>query len=83
MLETARVYATTLSMVPQRVWAEVWVELRMSFHRCFGRGLITSTAHGIDWFENVIAACEGRLVWEEKGEYGDNFRKMIAGRPRF
>lgn len=82
MLDAAKACSIALSMVPQRMWAELFVELKMAFFRKFARGLICSTTHGLDWFDNIVAACEGRLEWDEKGEYGENFRKMIAGRPR-
>lgn len=82
MLDAAKACVTALDMVPQRMWGVLWVELRMSFHRRFSRGLICSTTHGPEFFENVINAIEGRLEWDEKGEYGENFRKIIKGRPK-
>lgn len=80
MLEMARAAAITLDAVPGRIWADVYVELRMIFHRRYGRGLVISTTHGADFFDNVIDCCEGTLAWDEKGELGENFRKMIRGR---
>ena len=60
-----------------RKWAEEWVHQRMEFHRKHGRGLTLSTSHGIEFFQNVVDACEGRLKWKEEGIYGDNFRRLI------
>lgn len=58
-------------------WGLFFVEARMQFHRRYNDGLIFSTSHGIDFFTNVIDSFEGRLQWDEKGVYGDNFRKFI------
>lgn len=82
MLDSARAFAAALKVTPERWWAEVFVALKMSFFRQHARGLVCSTTHGLDYFDNVVAACEGRLQWDEKGEYGQNFRKMIQERPR-
>jgi len=85
MLETARACSIALSLVPLRFHAPMFVELKIAFMRHHGRGLVCSTIHGTEFFDNVVACCEGRLVWDkyvEKGEYGDNFRKLIAERPR-
>ena len=60
-----------------KLWGENFVELRIWFHRKHGRGLVLSTLHGIDFFQNVVDACEGRMKWKEEGIYGDNFRKLI------
>jgi hypothetical protein len=59
-------------------WAETFVSLKMAFFHDYADGLVCSIAHGVDYFDNIIAACEGRLVWKEKGEYGDNFRKLTG-----
>lgn len=82
MLETAKLYRATLQGTPSAEWATVFVGLKMLFFRQHAQGLITSTSHGVDFFDNVIDCIEGRLVWDEQGEYGDNFRKMIAGRSK-
>lgn len=82
MRDTAIACQIALDLMPTKKWAETFVELRMAFFRRFGRGLFASTAHGADYFRNVVEVCEGRLVWEEKGECGNNFREMIAKRPR-
>lgn len=82
LVECAKACELVLSVQTGKRWAELFVDLRMWFHREHGRKLICSTSHGIDFFRNVIEVAEGRLVWEEEGEYGDNFRKLIKGRPR-
>jgi hypothetical protein len=85
MLEAARAASEILALINKNVWAKTFVGLRIAFFRKFGRGLVCSTQHGVDYFDHVVACCEGRLIWSkdvEKGEYGDNFRKMIAERPR-
>jgi len=58
------------------LWADLFVKLYMQFHRMYGQGYITSTSHGVDFFDNVVAGPE---AWKEKGIYGDNFRKMLKG----
>src|SRR5208283_480743 len=85
MRDAARACVMALSMTRGRLWAETFMELRLSFFRKFQRRLVVSTIHGIDFFSNVIACCEVRIVWDkdtEKGEYGDNFRELITERPR-
>lgn len=62
-----------LADTPPDRWAEEWVEARMEFCHLFPHDLL-STSHGIDFFANVIA---GPDAWDEKGEYGNNFRKMF------
>ncbi len=57
-------------------WARDFVELRMRFHRLHGDSLITSIVHGPDFFKNVLDCLAG-AKWEERGLYGDNFRKLI------
>lgn len=57
-------------------WAKDFVNLRMEFARLYQKGLTTSTSHDTHFFENVVAGLEG-ATWEEKGEYGDNFRKLV------
>jgi hypothetical protein len=60
-----------------REWAEKFVELRMQFHRKHGYGLIQSTWHGTDFFKNVLDALDGKEIEEPKGEYRNNFIKLI------
>lgn len=85
MLEAAKRIQHNLDLCGQHKpqdWAELFVTFKMWFHREFSRGLICSTEHGIDYFEHVRIGCEeGTKFWTEKGEYGDNFRKMIKERP--
>lgn len=68
-----RVAVAQLNQVPPHLWAVWYVELRMMFCRLYPHGLV-STTHGVDFFDNVLAGPE---AWDEKGEYGDNFRKML------
>lgn len=61
-------------------WAEVFVILRMGFQRECAKGLICSTYLGVDFFHVLLDCIEGRREWdkkEHKGEYEDNFRKLI------
>lgn len=59
-----------------RVFAKNYVNLRLQFSRNFNPGYICSTAHGIDFFDN-IRNCLAGDTWTEQGEYGNNFRKLI------
>lgn len=59
-----------------RVFAKNYVNLRLQFFRQFNPGYICSTSHGIDFFDNVKNCLAGE-EWTEKGEYGNNFRKLI------
>ncbi len=36
-----------------------------------------SSLHGPDFFEVIIRCLDGSEEWEEKGEYGSNFRRFI------
>ena len=81
MLEAAQAAKRQLAMVSMAAWAEVFVELKMDFWRKFSRGFVCSTQHGVDYFDNVVVACRG-VRWEEPGEFGENFRRMIRDRPR-
>lgn len=72
MMEYARVAKMQLEDVPKHLWAVWFVELRMQFSRRFLQGPC-STAHGADFFDNVLAGPEN---WTEPGEYGNNFRKL-------
>ena len=60
-------------------WAKQFVDLKMDFQRKHGHGLITSTATGTDFFTTLLECIDG-AIWdkkEHKGEYEDNFRKLI------
>lgn len=59
-----------------RVFAKNYVNLRLQFFRQFNPGYICSTSHGIDFFDNIRNCLAGE-EWMEKGEYGNNFRKLI------
>lgn len=61
----------------QKEWGKVFVNLKMEFCRKYQRGLITSTIHGADFFSNLLNCIENKTQWDEKGEYGENFRKLI------
>lgn len=65
-----------LSTLKNEEWARTFCELRVEFHRKYSNGLVFSTFHGVDFFNNVIN-CLDRAEWTEKGEYGNNFRKLI------
>lgn len=82
MLECAKACELILNLAPPRRFGDLFVDMKMWFVGKFGRGLTTSTTHGADFFKNVIGLAEGTLEWDEKGEYGDNFRKMVLKRPR-
>lgn len=73
MYDYALVARSVLDMVPGSKWAVVFIELRMAFNRLYPHGTL-STTHGADFFDNILA---GASEWDEKGEYGDNFRKML------
>lgn len=62
-----------------RDWASLFVNLKMEFFRKYQRGLICSTSHGIDWFHNIIDCLNGKewSVEDHKGEFENNFRKLI------
>ena len=69
----------TLAKVDGKRWAEEFVRLRMEFHRRHGHGLILSTWHGIDFFDNLLVALKhGEFFTEPKGEYRNNFLKLIS-----
>ena len=82
MLDLAVQLKVHLELVRPEKWAEAFVNVKMEFFRCYGRGLISSCEHGVNYFDNVIGLCRGTLEWKEKGEYGENFRKMVKDRPR-
>lgn len=68
----------TLNNTKGAQWAVEFVEFKMWFHRKYCLGLIFSTIHGCDFFDNVIRCLDGK-TWEpdNKGEYEENFRKFI------
>lgn len=82
MVDCAKAIVLVLSITPPWRFGDMFVNLKMWFTKQHGRGLTTSTSHDTDFFQNVIDVAEGRLVWEEEGELGDNFRKMVLKRPR-
>ena len=65
-----------LSDSNQNDYGRLFVELRLEFARKHSRKLIFSTSHGTDFFQNIIDCLNG-MEWEEKGEFGNNFRKLI------
>lgn len=58
-------------------WAELFIELKLLFYRKHCLGLIFSTVHGIEFFNNIIKCMNGEQ-WTPDGEYEDNFRKFIT-----
>lgn len=74
MVEFAKAVKDLLDTVSKDLFAPLFVESRMEFTRRYSKG-ICSTSHGLEFFENVIA---GPDKWKEKGEYGDNFRKLFS-----
>lgn len=76
MKEFCLVAIEQLQKIDNKSFGPLFIKLRLEFFRKFQRNLITSTIHGIDFFHNVVFCCNGGQ-WEEKGEYGDNFRKII------
>jgi hypothetical protein len=69
---------TVLDAIPAKGWAETFVYLKMDWFRKHANGLICSCEHGLDYFKHIIAAYECRLEWNEKGDYGENFRRMTS-----
>lgn len=78
---TAREYALLaidlLNHCPKLEWAKTFVYLKIRFHYKYCHGLITSIAHGSDWFKNIVGCLDGTMTWDERGEYGNNFRRII------
>jgi len=68
---------STLENVNPKDFGKMFVELRMEFARKHSGGLIFSTFHGVEFFENIINCLNGMTWEEEKGEFGNNFRKLI------
>lgn len=87
MLQAAKSAQNQLEST-QGNWAQLFVELRMSFWHAHAGGLIFSTNHGPDFFKNVIECINGK-EWKmpqqhddngrpiPEGEYEKNFRRMI------
>jgi hypothetical protein len=68
-----------LKKCPALLFGETFVRLRMEFYRKHSNGLICSTALGADFFSTLLDCINGE-EWdkkEHKGEYEDNFRKLI------
>lgn len=68
-----------LGNTDKSVWAEKFVELKRDFYNKHQQGIICSTVHGLDWFQNIVDCLNGK-TWdkkEHKGEYEDNFRRLI------
>lgn len=67
--------------LPLEVWGRCFVKLRREFWFTFNPDkLIFSTAHGADFFRNLLDCLEGRREWtkdDERGELGDNFRRLV------
>lgn len=82
MVDCAKGIVQVLSLAPRWRYGDLFVDMKIWFIRKHGRGLLTSTLHGTDFFQNIIDVAEGRLKWKEEGEYEDNFRKLVLQRPR-
>ena len=78
MREDCASVISLLQRTPAAEWAETFVSHKCFFWRKHCLGLIFSTIHGPDFFENVLQCLDGR-AWEpeNKGEYEENFRKFI------
>jgi hypothetical protein len=50
----------------------------MEFHRQHGHGLILSTWYGTEFFASVLNCLDGGDCDEPKGEYRNNFLKVVA-----
>jgi hypothetical protein len=58
-------------------WSKVFVEQKIYFWKKYCMGLIFSTIHGADFFNNVNDCLTGTKTWKHDGEYEENFRKFI------
>lgn len=65
-----------LKNCPPEDWAFCFVHYRMEAFRRYHHGLILSTSIGINYFEIMLACLDG-AEWDEKGEFGNNLRKVI------
>ena len=70
-----------LEKVEAKDFAALYVKRRAEVFVLFGNGFITSTAHGIDFFNNVIKYIENPNEYREtvngKSEYESNFREIL------
>lgn len=53
-----------------------FVHHRVELHNLFLKGSCLSTSHGLDVFQNILNCLDGE-EWNEDGELGNNFRKLI------
>jgi len=73
-----------LNDCPLKEWAVLYVSLKMEFFKKFQKGLVCSTYHGLDFFNNLLNCLNGS-PWNPldgegksiKGEYESNFRKLV------
>jgi hypothetical protein len=65
-----------LKSTPNKQWGARFVQLRSDFNNFFPHETF-STSHGIDFFENILGHISTQVLWEEKGEYGKNFRTLL------
>jgi hypothetical protein len=63
-------------------FAALYMKRRIEVYNLYSKGLICSTAHGIEYFHNVIKYidCPEEYKETEKGkaEYETNFRKILT-----
>ena len=78
MLADACKAVTILANTDNDKWAEMYVNLRIDFFNKHCHGLVSSTAHGVNFFENIVMCFQDAELWTEKGVYGDNFRKLMT-----
>ncbi len=62
---------------PANQWAALFVERRMALQQLFLKGRVLSTTHGTEVFKTILDGLAGG-DWDEKGEYGNNFRALIT-----
>lgn len=82
-VKAAVVLLDTLSNISYGNWAALYCKLRIEFFHLYNtEKLICSTAHGIEFFHNMLAVMEGRMVWKEtddkcrETEYSKNFNTL-------
>lgn len=72
-----------LAKADGKYWAELWVNLRMDFHRKYSMGFIFSTRLSADFFiateafllnDELMQADKG----EKLGEYDQNYNKWLV-----
>lgn len=74
----------SLNNCPIETWAVLYVTLKMEFFGKFQHGLVCSTYHGLNFFQNLLDCLNGK-EWNPtndngepiKGEYESNFRKLV------